>query len=44
MYIYGGCNELENPIGIETYFMYYFIIVWYCRCNELENPIGIETM
>ena len=36
------CNELENPIGIETH----------CpigcfrqslSCNELENPIGIET-
>ena len=37
-----SCNELENPIGIETaragddpaHLQ---------RCNELENPIGIET-
>ena len=38
-----GCNELENPIGIETLTG----LLWngrasYC-CNELENPIGIET-
>jgi len=37
-----SCNELENPIGIETLhsspgFMQPG------RCNELENPIGIET-
>ena len=38
-----GCNELENPIGIETetFAGEGYMEAW--RCNELENPIGIET-
>ena len=36
------CNELENPIGIETLLFAYLTNHVVC-CNELENPIGIET-
>ena len=38
----GSCNELENPIGIETWSMRPSRQP-HPRCNELENPIGIET-
>ncbi len=37
------CNELENPIGIETKYVYQQAVSMGMRCNELENPIGIET-
>jgi len=36
------CNELENPIGIETENLGISIPELF-SCNELENPIGIET-
>ena len=38
-----GCNELENPIGIETKNNCKKWNLCFSRCNELENPIGIET-
>jgi len=38
-----GCNELENPIGIETSPCDSSITMISGGCNELENPIGIET-
>jgi len=37
------CNELENPIGIETGKVKNNNLLISIRCNELENPIGIET-
>ncbi len=37
-----SCNELENPIGIETFIEEEKGDVFSC-CNELENPIGIEN-
>ena len=39
----GRCNELENPIGIETRPTSESAIIGIISCNELENPIGIET-
>ena len=38
------CNELENPIGIETVMVFGMSRLKSDSCNELENPIGIETM
>jgi len=38
----GSCNELENPIGIET-LLHGLTPTARWSCNELENPIGIET-
>ena len=38
------CNELENPIGIETRYNYLLSMDMLGGCNELENPIGIETL
>ena len=40
----GSCNELENPIGIETMPLHHKDAYSLMRCNELENPIGIETI
>ena len=37
------CNELENPIGIETRKSQRAEKTALVSCNELENPIGIET-
>ena len=39
-----SCNELENPIGIETSGMSTDGNDVGIGCNELENPIGIETL
>ena len=39
-----SCNELENPIGIETLQHFAYLIFDLLGCNELENPIGIETV
>jgi len=38
------CNELENPIGIETIPPGSGGSSPALGCNELENPIGIETL
>jgi len=38
-----GCNEQENPTGIETA-RQKGQNSWQQCCNEQENPTGIETM